>query len=71
MTQARSGSSATSTAICWRSRRRWRRSAARTARSGAPPRIIFLGDFVDDEGLALEVLLRVFELIVEAPSASA
>jgi hypothetical protein len=33
----------------------------------APPRLIFLGDFVDDEGLALEVLLRVFELIVEAP----
>jgi len=31
------------------------------------PRIIFLGDFIDDEGLALEVLLRVFELIVEAP----
>jgi Calcineurin-like phosphoesterase len=34
---------------------------------GASPRIIFLGDFIDDEGLALEVLLRVFELIVEAP----
>jgi len=34
---------------------------------GAPPRIIFLGDFVDDEGFALEVLVRVFELIVEAP----
>jgi len=33
----------------------------------AKPRIIFLGDFIDDEGLALEVLLRVFELIVEAP----
>ncbi len=33
----------------------------------APPRIIFLGDFVDDEGLALEVLVRLFELIVEAP----
>jgi hypothetical protein len=33
----------------------------------AAPRIIFLGDFVDDEGLALEVLVRVFELIVEAP----
>jgi hypothetical protein len=31
------------------------------------PRIIFLGDFIDDEGYALEVLLRVFELIVEAP----
>lgn len=33
----------------------------------APPRIIFLGDFADDEGLGLEVLLRVFELILEAP----
>lgn len=33
----------------------------------APPRIIFLGDFVDDEGYALEVLVRVFELIVAAP----
>jgi hypothetical protein len=33
----------------------------------SPPRIIFLGDFVDDEGLGLEVLVRVFELIVEAP----
>ncbi|CAN5800591.1 hypothetical protein BH11MYX2_BH11MYX2_21650 [soil metagenome] len=33
----------------------------------APPRVIFLGDFVDDEGFALEVLVRVFELILEAP----
>lgn len=33
----------------------------------APPRIIFLGDFIDDEGFGLEVLLRVFELIVEVP----
>ncbi len=32
-----------------------------------PPRLIFLGDFVDDEGLALEVLLRVFDLISNAP----
>ena len=31
------------------------------------PRIIFLGDFCDDQGLGLELLLRVFELIVEAP----
>ena len=31
------------------------------------PRIIFLGDFYDDEGFGLEVLLRVFELIIEAP----
>jgi len=34
---------------------------------GTPPRIIFLGDFFDDEGFGLEVLLRVFELIIEAP----
>jgi len=33
----------------------------------APPRIIFLGDFIDDEGYAIELLVRVFELIVEAP----
>jgi hypothetical protein len=33
----------------------------------APPRIIFLGDFIDDEGFALEVLLRVFELIALSP----
>ncbi|MDF3068015.1 MAG: hypothetical protein K0R38_3616 [Polyangiaceae bacterium] len=34
---------------------------------GAPPQLIFLGDFIDDEGHALEVLLRVFELILESP----
>jgi hypothetical protein len=34
---------------------------------GARPRIIFLGDLFDDEGFGLEVLLRVFELIAEAP----
>jgi hypothetical protein len=34
---------------------------------GAAPRIIFLGDFFDDEGFGLEVLLRVFELILLAP----
>jgi hypothetical protein len=39
--------------------------AAQTA--AAPPHIVFLGDFVDDEGLALETLLRVFALILEAP----
>ena len=33
----------------------------------AAPRIVFLGDFWDDEGFGLEVLLRVFELIIEAP----
>lgn len=37
------------------------------APDGGPPRIIFLDDFIDDDGLALEVLVRVFELIVEAP----
>lgn len=31
------------------------------------PRIVFLGDLFDDEGFGLEVLLRVFELIGEAP----
>jgi hypothetical protein len=30
-------------------------------------RIVFLGDLFDDEGFGLEVLLRVFELIVEGP----
>ncbi|WP_260596612.1 metallophosphoesterase [Sphingomonas endolithica] len=29
--------------------------------------IIFLGDFFDDEGMGLELLLRVFELILNAP----
>lgn len=33
----------------------------------APSRIIFLGDFIDDEGHAVELLVRLFELIVEAP----
>lgn len=37
------------------------------ATDGATPHLIFLGDFIDDEGYALEVLLRVFELILEAP----
>ncbi|QND43955.1 hypothetical protein HB770_33825 (plasmid) [Rhizobium leguminosarum bv. viciae] len=32
-----------------------------------PPRILFLGDLFDDEGFGLEILLRVFELIVDAP----
>jgi hypothetical protein len=31
------------------------------------PRIVFLGDFFDDQGFGLEVLLRVFELIVTMP----
>ncbi|MEJ7601567.1 MAG: metallophosphoesterase [Kofleriaceae bacterium] len=37
------------------------------ASDSAPPRIVFLGDFVDDEGFALEVLVRIFELIIAAP----
>jgi hypothetical protein len=32
------------------------------------PRLVFLGDFFDDGGYGLEVLLRVFELTVEAPA---
>jgi hypothetical protein len=32
-----------------------------------PPRIVFLGDLFDDEGFGLEVLLRVFELVIEVP----
>lgn len=38
-----------------------------SAEGGPPPRIIFLGDFFDDEGLGLELLLRLFELVVAAP----
>jgi hypothetical protein len=34
---------------------------------GERPRIVFLGDLFDDEGYGLEVLLRVFELVLEAP----
>src|SRR6187431_2418107 len=37
------------------------------ADSQAAPRIVFLGDFCDDEGFGLEVLVRVFELVVDAP----
>lgn len=37
------------------------------ASNSAASRMIFLGDFIDDEGFALEVLVRVFELIVDAP----
>ena len=32
-----------------------------------PPRIVFLGDLFDDEGFGLELLLRVFELVLAAP----
>jgi Calcineurin-like phosphoesterase len=31
------------------------------------PQLIFLGDFFDDEGYGLEILLRVFELVVRSP----
>jgi hypothetical protein len=42
--------------------------ARETPGSGAEqPRIVFLGDLFDDEGYGLEVLLRVFELILEEP----
>lgn len=33
----------------------------------APPRIVFLGDLIDDGGYGLETLLRVFELIIQRP----
>jgi hypothetical protein len=38
------------------------------AGDGPPPRLVFLGDLFDDGGYGLEVLLRVFELILDAPS---
>lgn len=34
---------------------------------GGPPRIVFLGDLFDDEGFGLETLLRIFELVADAP----
>lgn len=37
------------------------------AGEGAQPRLVFLGDFFDDEGFGLEVLLRVFELVLAWP----
>jgi hypothetical protein len=37
------------------------------APGGSTPRLVFLGDLFDDGGYGLEVLLRVFELILEAP----
>jgi hypothetical protein len=37
------------------------------ARSECAPRIVFLGDLFDDEGLGLETMLRVFELILHMP----
>ena len=38
------------------------------AADGITPRLVFLGDFFDDGGYGLEVLLRVLELIVESPA---
>ncbi|HEX8483394.1 MAG TPA: metallophosphoesterase [Allosphingosinicella sp.] len=35
--------------------------------AAAPPDIVLLGDLFDDEGWGLELLLRVFELILERP----
>jgi hypothetical protein len=35
----------------------------------ANARIIFLGDFFDDEGFGLELLLRIFELVINNPAA--
>jgi hypothetical protein len=39
-----------------------------TDASGAAPRVVFLGDLIDDGGYGLEVLVRVFGLILESPS---
>ena len=36
-------------------------------RESTPAGIIFLGDLFDDEGFGLEVLIRVFEIVLEAP----
>jgi hypothetical protein len=40
----------------------------RDAGDGPRPRLVFLGDLFDDGGFGLEVLLRVFEQMVESPS---
>jgi hypothetical protein len=42
--------------------------ARRESAGGAPPRLVLLGDLFDDGGYGLEVLLRVFELILDAPA---
>ncbi len=42
--------------------------ARREAGDGPPPRLVFLGDLFDDGGYGLEVLLRVFELMLDSPS---
>lgn len=38
----------------------------REASGEGGPRIVFLGDLFDDEGFGLEILLRIFELILDA-----
>ena len=38
-----------------------------SADRGRAPRIVFLGDFVDDGGFGLEVLLRIYRLVLDAP----
>jgi hypothetical protein len=43
------------------------RSEADRDPAAGPPNIILLGDLFDDEGLGLELLLRVFELILASP----
>jgi hypothetical protein len=45
-----------------------RRDAADQDANASAPRVVFLGDFFDDGAYGLEVLLRVFELILEAPA---
>jgi hypothetical protein len=42
--------------------------ARRDAGHGPPPRFVLLGDLFDDGGYGLEVLLCVFELILESPA---
>ena len=42
--------------------------ARRDARDGPAPRFVFLGDLFDDGGYGLEVVLRVFELMLDSPS---
>ena len=42
--------------------------ARRDAGGDPPPRLVFLGDLFDDGGYGLEVLLRVFELVLDSPS---
>jgi hypothetical protein len=41
--------------------------AARESTPEHPPRLVFLGDLFDDGGYGLEILLRVYELIVAHP----